>query len=195
MVGSFAFFVKDLFPNLFLTISGVGSKTAIHGFEINDSTDPQYKAIQLIDEAVSFIKNNDPLRFRRLKKEISLIVILNLEAPMRPRYGRSMRCCCIALPSAHLSREWSQSILSVARTLVSISTLGHIATRGVLPVAKERPRIDWICANEVSRFLKKAGLCPENPENWGRRLPQESRWDQVSEAWGTCFKNSESENR
>ena|SRR6266496_5049967 len=135
------------------------------GISIVDvSRDTMPGFVRAIDEALTLVEQNDPLRFRRLQREIR--TILNIPVITGAAYSRPYRTCRIDLRCFPVERDRESAIVLLALTLIHEATHGYLHSRNVLQNKRNYARVEYLCRKEESRFARKMGL---ELNNWEAR--------------------------
>ena len=117
--------------------------------------------VAAIDEALTLIEANDPMRFARLKREVRAIVAVPVLGGAE--YCRFLRSCHIDLRAYPLASDRESAITLLACRLIHETTHGHLCTKRVLQ-QKHYPEVERLCAREEARFARKVGV--DLPESW-----------------------------
>jgi len=127
----------------------------------------------LADAAVHLIAECDPIRFKRVRAEIRSIV--NAPAIAGSTYGRPLRVCSVDFRYSPDDQEMAVKLLAAA--LIREATVGHLVSRGVLRIRRNRLRFDRLCCEEARRFLQRLGMTstPYDPECL-TTLPRDMYW-------------------
>jgi len=144
------------------------------GFRILDPwTDTRHYTSTLADAAVHLIAECEPIRFKRVRAEIRSIV--NALAIAGSTYGRPLRVCSVDFRYSPDDQEMAVKLLAAA--LIREATVGHLVSRGVLRIRRNRLRFDRLCCEEARRFLQRLGMTstPYDPECL-TTLPRDMYW-------------------
>lgn len=118
----------------------------------------------LVDGALSLIARADPIRFKRVQREIRSIV--NAPAPGGSNSRRPLRVCSLNLKYFHDPNDPEMTVRLVASALIREATYGHLFSQGILPAKKYWLRCDELSCKEPQRFLRRLGMTttPWDPE-------------------------------
>lgn len=123
----------------------------------------------IVGEALRTIAENDPLRFKRLQREIRTIV--NMPVLTGAEYSRLFRVCSIDLRIFPLEESPKAAYALLACALIHESTHGSLFTRRIVQNKRNHSRIELICNKEMSRFAPKANIAEKPWELWNQFEP------------------------
>lgn len=109
----------------------------------------------LVGEALKFLAEVDPVRFRRASREIRSIV--NAPAFEGCLYARPLRVCSLDLRCYYYPGDRIAAREGIAAAVVRAATRGYLQSHGILCVRENRARIDRIYCGEEQRFLQQFG--------------------------------------
>ena len=117
----------------------------------------------LAGEALSLIQSNDPLRWHRVRRGIS--VIINVPVPGGAEYSRFLKTCRIDLRYFSRIEDRANAKLLLACRIVHQATFAHLCARRISVLPGDFARVEELCYLEERRFAKKLGL--DLGEDWG----------------------------
>jgi hypothetical protein len=172
-------------PGLLL-VSGVhrASKPQIvNGIQVGDPTPETRECfLELMDQALALIANSDPLRWKRVQREIQIII--NTPSIYTSSYGRTARVCMLDLRYFYRPDEPHLIVPLLTSELIYQATFGYLYSRGILRTRKNSQRFDRLRLQEAGRFLRRCTPLtdlaaaseifekPPQSQRW-KRLPQE----------------------
>src|SRR6266542_4273300 len=115
----------------------------------------------LVQEALAFISEKDPNRYRRVLREIKLIN--HLPTVTGAQYLRPFRVCYIDEQVFQAAKSLHGNVGALACILVHESVHGELFTRHILETSRNRSRIEGVCNREMLRFARRANF---NIEGW-----------------------------
>ena len=113
--------------------------------------DSQESFRKMMEEALRLVREYDPRRYSRIKRNIKWIVNRVTDGPMGAEYFYKVRTCNIeftAIPD--LAPQIAAAFWAVI--LVHEATHGVFESRGIPYIAKNRVRIERLCTTEQNRF-------------------------------------------
>lgn len=134
----------------------VSKPQIVKGIQVGDLVlETREYFLQLIDQALTLIANSDPLRWRRVQREIRVITSACSVYPSS--YGRAGRICMVDLRYFYLPNEPHLIVPLLASELIYQATFGYLCTRAILRTRKNAHRFDRLRSQEAGRFLRR---CP-----------------------------------
>jgi hypothetical protein len=113
---------------------------------------------EVVTDSLEFLAASDPRRFRRVQREIKLV----LHIPSRTKvatYVRPLKLCHLDLELI-LPLQPKEAIGIVASILVHEATHGACSSKGVCANPRNIRRIERLCYLEQNRFLIRVGMDP-----------------------------------
>lgn len=173
----------------------------VKGIQVGDPTPETRECfLQLVDRAITLIANSDPLRWRRVRREIQIII--NTPSIYTSSYGRTRRVCMLDLRYFYRPDELHIIVPLLASELIYQATFGCLCSSGVLRTRRNSHRFDRLRSQEAGRFLRRCSPLTDLPaaselfdkppqsQCW-KRLPEELRAALTSEpaAQAALWKN------
>ena len=116
-------------------------------------------------EALQLVERTDPVRFRRIQRQIRFIVHAELRSGAC--YQRLGRFCFIDFTRYDFSKDHDWYLYSYASTLVHEATHGAVYSDYVAYTKRNRLRIEKLCHTEERRFLQNLDV-PERA--WSEQI-------------------------
>ena len=115
---------------------------------------------QMITEALALIEQNDARRFKRVQREIRLIVYdrwLMEPLPMGAYFNQA-KVCLINLGRFDFNKSPKFRMATLATHIVYLATFGHLRRKKVLNALQiHKDRVEDLCRKEELRLLLKLG--------------------------------------
>ncbi len=108
---------------------------------------------EIIVKALDLIRDHDPRRYKRVKREIDWIVNSSVPAKFGGMYKRSVKACLMHFEN--YSEDSRLVSAFYAGIIVHESTHGFIYTKGYEYSEDNRLQIERICFSENNRFYKR----------------------------------------
>ena len=147
------------FPETLLSwvLTRVSPAASVDGMRIVDaSPQPHNEFARICAEAVALMKEKDPVRARRLRREISIVMHTPASFAVG-KYSRPLRFCEINL-KLFSSSDPKAAVALFASALVYGATYGHLLSWGILQTRRNFSRVERLCCLEAERFLLKLGV-------------------------------------
>jgi hypothetical protein len=140
-----------------LLVSGVRRSCpfqTVRGFRVGDPA-PETRVCFTthVDEAMALIANCDPIRWKRVQREIRIIV--NAGSTWSSCYGRASRICMMDFRSFYNPDDTCMTVRILASQLIYQATYGHLYSRGIVPGRQIRQRVATLRWKETERFLRQ----------------------------------------
>ena len=108
---------------------------------------------RLVQEGLEFIAVHDPARYRRVCREIRLI--MNIPTLAGAHYSRPFKVFYLDEAVFRRAKELDGSIGALACTLVRESVHGHLFSKKILQTRKNYSRVEDICNRDMLRFAER----------------------------------------
>jgi hypothetical protein len=109
-----------------------------------------------VEEALFVISQADKLRYRRLSREIRLVV--HLPVPTGAQYSRPLRACSIDLRTFPVTTSPRLATVLLACVLVHEATHGYLYSRRIVQTRRNSSRIEKICCRQMLLFARRLGV-------------------------------------
>ena len=113
-------------------------------------------SVKAVNEALMLIEQNDPRRFERVKREIS--IILRMPVAECASYSRLTRACMIDLRHFPLTEKPKFELVVLAGLIIHEATHGHLFRKGIMHTKRIFQRTETACWREEVRFASKLGF-------------------------------------
>ena len=155
----------------------------VKGIQVGDPTpETRESFIQLIDHALTLIADCDPVRWRRVQREVQ--VIINTPSIYTSSYARTKRICMLDLRYFYRPDESRIIVPLLAAELIYQATFGCLWSHRILRTRRNSQRVDSLRSKEAGRFLRRCSSFTDLPaaaDDFGnspqplcwKRLPQE----------------------
>jgi hypothetical protein len=130
----------------------------------------------VVGEALALIARCDPIRWKRVQREIHTVVNTATGGPAC--YDRALRVCMVDVRRFFDANDSSLTVRLMAFELIFQSTLGYLYSKGILRNRQNQQRFDSLCWAEGVLFLqRRVGMTtfPWEPVS-GAAPPQEPYW-------------------
>jgi hypothetical protein len=152
------------------------------GIQVGDPT-PETRDYftYLIGEAMGLIANCDPVRWKRVQREIHIII--NAASTYTSSYERKSRVCMVDLRYFYYADDPPMVVRLLAAELIYQATYGCLCSRGVLRTRRNQQHFDRLRSKEAIRFLRqRVGMTTFASEaESSTESPQRQRWKLLSE--------------
>jgi hypothetical protein len=130
-----------------------------HGVRIVDLQETSRKEFTVaITLAFDLLQQKDAVRFRRVCREIRMIV----QTPVMTgaQYSRPLRVCSIDWSQVQPMFEFGNDygVQFLASVLVHEATHGYLYSRRIVQIRRNYARIEQLCCLEMLRFGRKVGM-------------------------------------
>jgi hypothetical protein len=109
-----------------------------------------------VRSALELIEHNDEIRFRRVLREIRIVV--HMPCLTFADYSRSSRLCALDLRFFRLTADKEIAIMWLACLLVHEATHGHLHRRKLMQSGRNFNRVEMLCTLEEVRFARRIGI-------------------------------------
>jgi hypothetical protein len=158
-----AAYLPDLVSNIPLTLGlhastrFIFSSELLLGIRVADTSKKTWpEFLRVTDEALELVAAKDPLRYRRILKEIRTIV--QMPVMTGAEYHRLLKICCLDL-RVFVREGEKVAVKLLAAALVHEASHGHLHSRGITSMRRRNIlRIERICYNETIAFAKRIDL-------------------------------------
>lgn len=142
---------------------------------LDPNSETRERFVGIVGEVLRTIAENDPLRFKRIQREIRTIV--NMPVLTGAEYSRLFRVCSIDLRIFPFEESPQTAYALLACALIHESTHGSLFTRRIVQNKRNYSRIEVICNKEMARFALKANIAEKPWELWNQleRAPLSKR--------------------
>src|SRR5690606_34490949 len=135
---------------LYRSLMGLSPRYCVEGVEVIDASGGHDQlAIQRLEEALELIRDTDPRRHHRLKKDIKRFILVKAGGP---EYAHEVQAC--VLRSAYVRNA---EAAAVATTIVHEAMHARLCARRVGYGMGIRARVEEVCTREQIAFVKRLG--------------------------------------
>lgn len=123
---------------------------------LDDHPGTRSQFVTAIGMALDLIREYDPMRFRRVRRELHKIV--NVRAVFGCDYMWPLKLCAVNFHLYGAEPDHELRIKYLASALIHKATVGHLYSVGVLRKRTNLRRFDALCCREAQRFLRRLGM-------------------------------------
>ena len=116
---------------------------------------------RLVQEGLEFIALHDPARYKRVCREIGLI--MNLPTLTGAHYSRPFKVCCLDEAAFRRLKDLDGNVGALACVLVHESVHGHLFSKKIFQTRNNYSRVEDICNRDMLRFAKRISY---DTEGW-----------------------------
>ena len=130
------------------------------GISLVDADNDTHWFTRIITAALQLIRDNDPRRFRRVRRHIRFVV--NCTRPFGGgAYFGDTKTCEFEFMVPRSEHDVRYYVAWYACALVHEATHGRLRSRGIGYTPENRTRIEKLCVTEEQRFAKHLNLAPD----------------------------------
>lgn len=143
-------------PEMFLlsAVRLTSQPQPVNGIRVGDPR-PETREVFLclMDHAFTLIAKSDPLRWKRVQREIRMVI--NTPSIWTSCYGRTARACMLDLRHFYLPDRPRLVVPLLGSILIYHATFGCLCSRGIFRTRKNSQRVDELRSREVMLFLRR----------------------------------------